>query len=92
MTVRELREVVARWPDVAPNGEEAEVWVETGRGLSSQAASAVRLNAADLLIESNAFEEHREPEGDAQVYARRMLQKIRDREKVSTADPQRRTS
>ncbi len=55
-TVRELKRMLKKWPDTGPNGEETEVWIETGKGLSSQATHGVRLGVADLLIESNSFD------------------------------------
>lgn len=44
MTVKELKELVKDWPEVDVNGEPTEVWMETGRGLSSPVRVAVKLN------------------------------------------------
>ena len=65
MTVKELKEIVKDWPEVTNFAEPTEVWIETGRGLSSPVVVAMALNyrvtedgtkTADLVLESNAFE------------------------------------
>jgi len=59
MTVKELKEVLKDWPEVDSEGEPTEVWIETGLMLSSQASNYSRLGShGDLLLESNAFEDH----------------------------------
>ena len=59
-TVREFKDIVNSWSDYDPySGEECEVWVTTGEGLSSPVKKVVPLNlrihgtirSADLLIE-----------------------------------------
>ena len=60
MTLAEFKKIVAAWPDHEGDGafdEDAQVWVETGFGLSSPVARVVQLNTHDMLIETNAFEE-----------------------------------
>ncbi|GAG24223.1 unnamed protein product [marine sediment metagenome] len=66
MTVRELKEMIKDWPEVDQYGEDREVWIETGRSLSSQVVTAGPLNlredgegnvSADIIFGSNAFEE-----------------------------------
>ena len=44
MTVKELKEIIKDWPEVDGNGEPTEVWINSGKGLSSIANSAVKLN------------------------------------------------
>jgi len=66
MTVKELKELVKDWPEYDFNGEPTTVWIETGLMLSSPVIKSSLLNyreqggkeVADLLLESNAFEEH----------------------------------
>lgn len=58
MTVKDLKEILKDWPDIKRNGEFAEVWLETGLMLSSQATNYSRLGHGDFLLESNAFEDH----------------------------------
>jgi len=66
MTVKELKELVKDWPEYDFNGEPTTVWIETGLMLSSPVIESSLLNyreqdgkeAADLLLESNTFEEH----------------------------------
>ncbi len=58
MTVKELKDILKDWPDIAENGRPTEVWLETGLMLSSQVSNYSRLGIADLLLESNAFEDH----------------------------------
>ncbi len=58
MTVKQLKELVATWPDTNDEGEFCEVWIGTRDGLSSPAVSVWPLNkrgeAADFLIEPSA--------------------------------------
>ena len=60
LTVTELKAIVADWPEVNHLGEPTEVWIETGKSLTSWAVEVEPLNyykgAADLLISSLAFE------------------------------------
>ena len=60
LTVRQLRDIVKDWPEVYEDGEPCEVWIETGRGLTSPVLRVERLNLrgnrCDMLLESNAFE------------------------------------
>ena len=58
MTVLELKRILQDWPDYTPDNEPTEVWIETGRMLSSECIRCVLLGSnKDLLLESNAFEE-----------------------------------
>ncbi len=61
MTIKELKEVLKDWPDELVDGSDAEVWMETGPGVSSPVLSVCPLNCrqdesgfwrADLLVES----------------------------------------
>ena len=65
MTVRELKAMIKDWPEINQYGEDCEVWIETGRNLSSPATTAGPLNlrengggnvSADFILESNAFD------------------------------------
>ena len=60
LTVTELKTIVADWPEVDHLGEPTEVWIETGKSLTSWAVEVGTLNyregSADLLIRSLAFE------------------------------------
>ena len=59
MTVRALKVILKDWPDKTPNGELTEVWIETGLMLSSQVTNHSSLgHHNNLLLESNAFENH----------------------------------
>ena len=58
MTVKELKEILKDWPDMTEDGEPAEVWLETGLHLSSQASNYSYLSRGDFLLQSNAFEDH----------------------------------
>lgn len=60
ITVKELKEILKDWPDTKENGELAEVWLETGLMLSSQATNYSRLGQGDFLLESDAFEKNSE--------------------------------
>ena len=44
MTVKGLKELIKDWPDKDDNGEENEVWLSSGKHLSSQCKSATPLN------------------------------------------------
>lgn len=44
MTVSEFKRIVADWPEIGPDGEPREVWLETGHGLSGPCLSAEMLN------------------------------------------------
>jgi hypothetical protein len=60
MTVRDLRNVLSHWPDKDENGEEYQVWIETGWCLTSQVKEIWPLNVdkvgADMELRSYAFE------------------------------------
>lgn len=56
LTVKELKEIIKDWPDKNRYDEPNEVWIETGRDLTSPITYISRLNMTDLLFESNAFE------------------------------------
>ena len=63
MTVKELKELIKDWPEEDPYGESNEVWIETGKMLSSPVIEAAPLNYrrnitkewADLELISTAF-------------------------------------
>ena len=60
MNLAEFKKIVAAWPDHEGDGaldEDAQVWIETGFGLSTAVAEVLKLNQHDMLIVSNAFEE-----------------------------------
>lgn len=44
MTVAELKSLIADWPDKNEDGEDNEVWLETGRNASSPCVSVWPLN------------------------------------------------
>lgn len=60
MTIRELKTIVKDLPEIGADGEPLEVWIETGRGLSSIVTSISALNRRnerhDILLSSDAFE------------------------------------
>ena len=65
MTVRELKEMIKDWPETNQYGEDCEVWIETGRNISSSVTTAGPLNmredeggniSADFILKSNAFD------------------------------------
>lgn len=59
ITVAQLKEYIASWPEVDLNGDPTEVWLETGKNLSSVARFVVPLNVrttkegftADIILE-----------------------------------------
>lgn len=51
MTVKELKDYVRDLPEVGSNGEPYEVWVGTGKYLSSPVVLVCRLNEGDMLLE-----------------------------------------
>ena len=63
MTIRELKDWVNQLPDKDKNGEDREVWVETGVGLSSPAIRAWPLNSTedscDIILGSSVFDEEK---------------------------------
>jgi hypothetical protein len=59
VTVSELKDIINNWPELTENGDPAEVWIETGLMLSSMVTDSHRLGRGDILLLSNAFEEHR---------------------------------
>lgn len=65
MTVRELKEMIKDWPETNNLGEDCEVWIETGKNLSSPVTTAGPLNlrededgniSADFILGSNVFD------------------------------------
>jgi hypothetical protein len=64
LTVKQLKEIIKDWPERDKNGEACEVWIGTGRCLSSPVTSLWPLNerdndgktSGDLLLESSAFD------------------------------------
>jgi hypothetical protein len=57
ISVKKLREILKDWPDTDSCGEASEVWIETGRNLSSPVLEVSQLNETDILLGSLAFEE-----------------------------------
>ncbi len=63
LTVRELKELIKDWPEKNKYNEDCEVWVETGKGLSSPVVLISPLNmrkydevlSADIIFKTNAF-------------------------------------
>ena len=55
LTVKELKKLIKHWAEKDANGNDNEVWIETGNGLSSVVTEVVRLNQTDILLESKAF-------------------------------------
>ena len=51
MTVRQLKDWLRDRPEADENGDEYEVWVATGAGLSSPCEAAYKLNAGDVILE-----------------------------------------
>jgi hypothetical protein len=65
MTVKELKEVIKQWPEVDEHtGEDCEVWITTGKNLSSPVICVYPLNlrmnngkaSYDILLDTNAFD------------------------------------
>lgn len=50
MTVRELKALVKNLEEKDEHGEEYEVWVESGAGLSSPVHQASSLNKGDIFL------------------------------------------
>ena len=48
LPVAELKKHIADWPEIDANGEPTGVWLETGRGLSSQCVGVEILNYREL--------------------------------------------
>ena len=72
MTVKQLKEIIKDWPEVnLDNGEETEVWVETGWCRSSPITCAVPLNLrenetgswSDIIFETATSDEDGKPKG-----------------------------
>ena len=57
ITIKELKDILKDWPDTTENGDPSEVWIETGRELSSPVTDFSRLGRGDFLLESDAFED-----------------------------------
>lgn len=66
MTVKELKALIKDWPELDRDDEPTQVWIETGRGLTSPVCVAMTLNlrqlddgteTSDIVFESNAFEQ-----------------------------------
>ena len=47
LTVARLKEIIKDWPEFDSNGESCEVWMELGKGLSSQVREVWPLNKRD---------------------------------------------
>lgn len=61
MTVKELKEAIKDWPETFENGEPCEVWMSTGRQLSSPVTSICPLNmdreqSADVIFGCNVYD------------------------------------
>ncbi len=66
LTVKELKKIIADWPEENRDGEPTEVWISTGIFLSSQCTSFDRLNwrtkedgteTGDILLTPVNFDE-----------------------------------
>jgi len=62
LTVKKLKEIVNKWPEITESGDESEVWIATGRMLSSPVVSYCKLGRGDLHLESNTFKDDDEIE------------------------------
>jgi len=59
ITVRELLEFLYEYPLTDPiTGEESEVWLTTGRGVSSPATRLSTLNRSDILLTPSNWDEN----------------------------------
>jgi len=60
LTIAELKQIVNALPDQNDVGEPFTVWIETGKGLSSEVVEVRELNkrdsGSDLILYSRAFE------------------------------------
>jgi hypothetical protein len=56
MTVQDLKSIVKYWPEKNEDGEPTEVWVWTGKHLSSPVTYAGKLDMTDLILKTNAFD------------------------------------
>ena len=50
ITVRQLKEYIKNLPEVDDMGEDYEVWISTGGGLSNVAKEICRLNKGDIIL------------------------------------------
>jgi hypothetical protein len=50
MTVRELKAIIADWPEIDVYEEPSEVWISTGIDLTSPVIEISQLNSADFLL------------------------------------------
>ena len=57
MTISELKELIANLPDRDEAGEDYEVWMLTGRNLSSPVLDMVPLNRGDVLFTCAQWED-----------------------------------
>lgn len=55
LTVSRLKAILSVWPETDSQGEPAEVWIETGYGLSSACLRLVQLGEANIILESDAW-------------------------------------
>lgn len=55
LKVRELKKILADWPETDEDGELTEVWIETGKNMSSAVVEVLPLNKADIIFISGAF-------------------------------------
>lgn len=51
LTVRELKRIIADWPEVDHMGEDTEVWMHTGLGLSSPVTDVWPLGSTSMILE-----------------------------------------
>lgn len=51
LTVRELKALIADWPEIDDEGNEAEVWIEDDSSLSNIVKKVWPLNDVDILFE-----------------------------------------
>ena len=59
ITIKELKQIINSIPETDENGEDYEVWIESGLGLYSIVTYAGKLNhrhdGSDLILKSSAY-------------------------------------
>jgi len=50
ITIKELKKFLETLPEEDSNGDDTEVWIQSGRNLSSPASRLSRLNEGDIFI------------------------------------------
>ena len=56
LTVKELKAFIENWPETDRYGDPCEVWIETGRGLSSPCIEIMQLNQTDIILSPKQYE------------------------------------